>query len=384
VREAFTPRTPIQLDDLFAGRDKEIERLFRAIEERSTHPIIFGERGVGKTSLANFAARVLERRGALVCKHACSSTSNFESIVRSLFQQIRLKGTDTGVGFEKKDEIIESSVANLLPSGPISVQAALGVLKPIRSTPVVLIVDEFDRIQDPAVRSSIADLIKGASDESIPVTVALVGVADDLTGLIGAHPSVERNILQVHLPLMSPAEIKKIAEQGGKYAGIEFADEVSNKIVQLSQGFPYYAHLLCLYSALNAVQNFRIKVIRDDLKQAVLASVEDADRSLREAYNLAIASSRETLFPDVLYAAARAKTNEVGTFSPTDMAAVTIAAGKQLSIYALYYPLSRLILPERGPILKRIGQPRRYRYKFANPMMRQFILLKQAEQRGLI
>ena len=50
--QLFTPSTPLSESDLFAGRILQIEKMLEATSERGKHVILFGERGVGKTSLA--------------------------------------------------------------------------------------------------------------------------------------------------------------------------------------------------------------------------------------------------------------------------------------------------------------------------------------------
>lgn len=44
---------PIDEDDLFAGRSAEVLRMLSAVFERSKHVVLYGEKGVGKTSLSN-------------------------------------------------------------------------------------------------------------------------------------------------------------------------------------------------------------------------------------------------------------------------------------------------------------------------------------------
>ena len=50
--QLFTPSSPLTENDLFAGRLEQIEKMLDATGERGKHVILFGERGVGKTSLA--------------------------------------------------------------------------------------------------------------------------------------------------------------------------------------------------------------------------------------------------------------------------------------------------------------------------------------------
>src|SRR4051794_26427614 len=62
IRSLFTPSGPIDEAEFFAGRQIEIRQLFEAAVERSKHAVIFGERGIGKTSLANVFWRRFSKR----------------------------------------------------------------------------------------------------------------------------------------------------------------------------------------------------------------------------------------------------------------------------------------------------------------------------------
>jgi transcriptional regulator with AAA-type ATPase domain len=55
----FTPSAPIDDQALFAGRVNQLNRIIGAISQRGQHAILFGERGAGKTSLANVLLKIL-------------------------------------------------------------------------------------------------------------------------------------------------------------------------------------------------------------------------------------------------------------------------------------------------------------------------------------
>src|SRR5580700_10179297 len=80
--------------------------------------------------------------------------------------------------------------------------------------PTIIIIDEFDRIEDSDVRVKMADTIKTLSDNAIRTNLILVGVADSVDDLIGDHPSIERAIKQVPMPRMSKAELPEIVDNG--------------------------------------------------------------------------------------------------------------------------------------------------------------------------
>ena len=51
--DAFSPGAPIDDLNLLAGRAKQIDQMLDAVLQRGQHAILYGERGVGKSSLAN-------------------------------------------------------------------------------------------------------------------------------------------------------------------------------------------------------------------------------------------------------------------------------------------------------------------------------------------
>src|SRR5690349_15279219 len=83
VAEVFTPSAPIDHEALFAGRSNQIRSVINVVNQRGQHAIIFGERGVGKTSLANILAEKLQHSGfAGVVTNAinCDGEDNFTSL----------------------------------------------------------------------------------------------------------------------------------------------------------------------------------------------------------------------------------------------------------------------------------------------------------------
>lgn len=75
IASAFTPASPISSTDLFAGRMNHLIRVADAILERGQHVVLYGERGVGKTSLANVASQQISN--AVIVR--CDSTDTFET-----------------------------------------------------------------------------------------------------------------------------------------------------------------------------------------------------------------------------------------------------------------------------------------------------------------
>src|SRR5580693_7002977 len=57
LRNAYTPAQPVTDRRMFAGRTKLMTTLIRLIEDQRLHTVIYGERGIGKTSLLQVLAK---------------------------------------------------------------------------------------------------------------------------------------------------------------------------------------------------------------------------------------------------------------------------------------------------------------------------------------
>ena len=71
----FTPGFPINHRDFFKGRVQQIKRILDTIPSPGRHPIVFGQRGVGKTSLVNILAELLP--SFLSVKITCDGSDTF-------------------------------------------------------------------------------------------------------------------------------------------------------------------------------------------------------------------------------------------------------------------------------------------------------------------
>jgi predicted AAA+ superfamily ATPase len=71
--EVFTPSATIDNQALFAGRVNQLNRIIGAVSQRGQHAILFGERGVGKTSLANVLLKRLDRVNQTTIPFTCFS-----------------------------------------------------------------------------------------------------------------------------------------------------------------------------------------------------------------------------------------------------------------------------------------------------------------------
>jgi Cdc6-like AAA superfamily ATPase len=309
----FSPSAPVDEKDLFAGRRSEIKKLIETVTERGKHAILYGERGVGKTSLANVIRYLFPSivKDIHVIKEQVDPLDTFSSLWRKVFKDInvdvRLNGNDVTVQIADfyESEITPDDVRRELERSFIASQLT------------IIVIDEFDKAKDPTLGAYTAHLIKILSDYSVNVTVVVVGVADDISELIKQHESIPRSIEQMLMPRMSNDEMREILEKRVSRMGISIHPDARWKIISLSRGLPSYVHLLGMYSVQEAAHNKTKNIVETHVDAAIKRAIERSQESIQREYAAAVHTNRsDTLFREVIVACALAKTDELGMFSP--------------------------------------------------------------------
>ena len=375
ITEAFSPGAPVQEKDLFSGRTAQIAALMDAVNQRGRHAIVYGERGVGKTSLVNILALVMHRpnRELIYVRVNADPSDTFASLWKKVFKRMSyVTATSEGQVTKKISDDCGSDMS------PDDVQLVLSEFT--NNHIPIIVLDEFDRIKDQTTVHLVADTIKALSDYSVNATVIVVGVAEDISTLIRGHESVTRSLIQIKMPRMSPEEVKQLVLTRYTRCGIKTDSDAVWKIIFLSRGLPYYAHLLAMNAARCSIDRQKTVVKHEDVDRALESSIGELDQSIKEKYVMAIKSQRgeDTLYPAVLLACAFATTDELGRFQQSF---VTLPLNKilpdknyQPSTFALH--MNAFCEDERGCVLQRFGTARNFRYRFSDPMMQPFVILK--------
>jgi Cdc6-like AAA superfamily ATPase len=283
----FSPTTPIKKEEFFRKRITQLEKICEAINAEGQHAILFGERGVGKTSLANIMADSITV--IYPTKVTCGRTDNFKSIWKQALQQVQFATTTAGLGFKAEDikgvENLSTSINLDSTTFTFDLIRLLGNFPNLR---FAFIFDEFDNIIDKEVRKLFADLIKSFSDNNTNTTIVLVGIAHDVDKLIGSHQSLERCLKQIRMPRMSNLESQEIIDQGLLKLEIQINASLRSKIIEFASGFPHYVHLLCKYACEEVIKEDRNEITGNDLNLATNKGIDNTNEQLKSAYRKSI------------------------------------------------------------------------------------------------
>ena len=377
LKWAFSPTTPIKKEEFFRGRILQLEKICEAINAEGQHAILFGERGVGKTSLANIMADSITV--IYPTKVTCGRTDNFKSIWKQALQQVQFSTTTTGLGFKAEDiKGVTDLASSLNLDSSTFTFDLIRLLSNFAHLRFLFIFDEFDNITDREVRKLFADLIKSFSDNNTNTTIVLVGIANDVDKLIGNHQSLERCLKQIRMPRMSNLESQEIIDQGLLKLEITISDSLRSKIVEFASGFPHYVHLLCKYACEEVIKEERSEISETDLNLAINKGIDNTNEQLKSAYRKAIIGlSTTNKWKDVIFSCAESKIDDFNCFSISDiLLAYKNRTGKEVKGGSISYNLNQLCQKERGDILERLDTGLNTRYRFVNPMMMAYIKLR--------
>lgn len=383
----FTPGSPISERDLFAGRIEQLGKIIDAVSQRGYHVVLYGERGVGKTSLANVLASFLADRGAnvLMPRVNCDGSDTFHSLWKKAFKDVFVTNTKPGIGFNPQAVTTARTLAETLTE-KVTPDDVRRVLQQLSAGAVAIFVfDEFDRVPSGTARTLMSDTIKALSDFGVGATILLVGVADSVDALITEHRSIERALVQIPMPRMTEREIRQIIDNGLDRLEMTVSQTAREQLMSFSQGLPYIVHLLCLHTARMALTE-KTRAIEDAHVHAGMeAALEQWQQSIVTAYYQATKSQQPgNIFREVLLACALAHVDELGYFSAASLRhPLNVITGRPYDIPNYSRHLKDFSEPGRGDMLQRVGAARKLRYRFKSPLMRPYIIMKGVNE-GLV
>jgi len=317
LNETLSPTLPIRTIELLRGREKELEVIRRALVMPGRHIFIFGDRGVGKSSLAHTAANIYQSADATPITVSGSPDSTFNSIIANIAYQSlnrsRIQKTEItktlslnwrGLSLGQNQEIAPLDIAEQLRT----IGDAVGLLAEIgslHSQAPIIVLDEFDTISDISERNKFASLLKMIGDQDVAIKFIFTGVGSSLDDLLGAHQSAYRQLATIELDRLGWDARRDIAMQAAHAFGMDLDNNFAWRIAIVSDGFPYFIHLIMEKMLWEA---FTAETVIETLDQSqylpgLNAAIGEITAELRRPYEKAVLH-RAVEFEAVVWATA--------------------------------------------------------------------------------
>ncbi|CDG54346.1 MULTISPECIES: AAA family ATPase [Halomonadaceae] len=302
LNQVVSPSRPIISIEHLVGRDDQLKRIEKALYAPGRNVFIFGERGVGKTSLAATAANQWQSSDSEYIDISCAPDSTVKSIVANIASQAigfkwssQTKTVERATfGFKWLSYSLGSEISPTDFSEKIkSIGDALEVLKEVEAvhseTPVV-VVDEVDRIESEKEIDFLADLLKQLGDKRVNLKFIFTGVGSTLNEILGAHRSAIRQLETIELPRLSWDARWDIAIKALSEFGLEIPRSIYIRLAAVSDGYPYYVHLLVekLLWVIFEKDSYKKVVDWDDYFEALDHAIHGITAELARPYEQAI------------------------------------------------------------------------------------------------
>ena len=186
--------------------------------------VLYGERGVGKTSLWEILLH-----GQRIQQHSASASDDFVSIFLRVLEELKEQFTDdertrmaevTGsigkegvasVGGKSGEEATEKPVAER----KLDLNFVLDRVARRANSLDAVVIDEFQNLSKHAIQTQIIEVVKGFADRKVDVKIFLVGVADSDDELIPSQDYAQdkgRHFFIRRVPRMSDSELHDILD----------------------------------------------------------------------------------------------------------------------------------------------------------------------------
>jgi len=310
----FSPGKPVPVE-FFVGRGNEIERIRRSLNQvthgKNENLFILGDRGLGKSSLANYCLELAVREYNLLpvyCSLGGITTLNgftkkvLESLVKSSHDKDIIDGfksffkkyiKETGLGFpgfinikfQATNEELESLTSNFLPI----IAQTLKTIDKYGKTGLFLVLDDLNGITK---LPDFAHFLKSTVDTiainygKFPLFMMLIGVKERRNDLISVQPSVGRIFDIIQLERLGEEETRCFFEETYKSVDVKIDEDALNDLVRRSRGYPMFIHELgdavfwcdkddhityndAMFGVIQASQNIGHKYLDSQIYQAI-------------------------------------------------------------------------------------------------------------------
>jgi hypothetical protein len=259
----------------------------------------------------------------------------------------------------------------------LDVPAAIKIFQRLSEHQAIVLIDDFERIENDELKTCIRELMAVSSDQGAWLSLIIFGRASRASELLPENFQTLPNVTWIKLAPMCDEDAARVIVRGVSSVGVKFSDEVIEAIVRLSQGVPSALQWLCLLVIRHATQRYASEVEIQDLAEVITAATGKIDARLSAMYDQVCGPARESWAHDVLFLAVQTPADQNGVFSTDAMSQISQEAiGKPILELPLHSALSRFTSEEGEPILEKVWTASGTCYRFANPSMRTIVMLK--------
>lgn len=263
----FRPGQPVPLE-FFVGRIKEIERLHSMVKasihrQRLTIGFITGERGIGKSSLANFVHRLSDSKcNTAGCHVSLGGVQELNEMVRKTFDQLLKESMEkpwhdqvaeffenrvrkVGLfGFSVELNLKDSDLSLLTQNFVPALRNLLDKLKGQKDG-LLLILDDINGL---AASAEFANWLKSTVDEiamseqKIPLCILVVGLEERRQEMVAIQPSLARVFEMIEISPWSDEETVEFYQSAFQSAHAKVEKTELETLVRYTGGLPVLAH----------------------------------------------------------------------------------------------------------------------------------------------
>ncbi|MFC6421947.1 ATP-binding protein [Ornithinimicrobium tianjinense] len=399
----FTPsRAPLREHNVYVSRADAERELDSAINQGDT-PLIFGEFGVGKTSLALHFFRNERDENRLV-HFARPDKQSLDAVFRQALEQIgyivetsmveeRADSADIGLsaglwsvfkarlGASMKDSVATSTELYVKSPTDAAVLDALGLRR------MILLIDELHQSDD-EFRRDLVRLIKTLSDRGADYPkLVLAGTSAQPELLVRLDEGVDRLVREVPVRPLTRHESDQVVRRGFGKLQIALDDVLVDRLVGTAAGAPSLLHTLCLEAAEHVRGSHSDSLNDDAIDEAIQKVVQRHYHRLTERYMKATNTTGSKRYREKIL---RACAESDADFITMEMLVekVSLYTGESVPRTRLSEPLRHLKSPDYGDILADVpridGEGRHYNLTvFRDPSMKAYVrFLMAIEDQG--
>lgn len=316
----LTPSKEIVTPERLLGREKYLRQIERAFNSEGRSVFIYGDRGVGKTSVAVTAAALNNFADEGCIYVPCGAGSTFGEIIQMIGKhvtpvqnRIRPKRVVGGVNLGYLGTSVGANInldGDFAVPKPQTALEALDVLTYVansRQGRTIVVIDEFDRITSDHDKVLFSELIKNLPTANVDLRLIMCGIGQTVDDILGAHFSSGRYFEPIELEKLHHNHLWNIIQIVADKTNIEIPRDTLMRIGIVSDGFPHFVHLIgeCIFWAIHDDPRIVTRCARchyDDGAKAALARTEPA---LKLAYRRATEKTKNQLeYEEALWALA--------------------------------------------------------------------------------